>query len=287
MARSLSRQWGEPVFGTFGRLRRLYSVGIRRAFASALLVGATLAFASCTSASRAPQSAVASRSATRSCATVDAAFLQAADLPGDFQTIVDDPFSSSPFARHGLSGSASRPDISDFKSGRLWGRIATVAVNGPDRASEDAVARSYNYTVGKFPLVPLEGPVVLHNPGVLEVYQTNSEFLTVAGAKDGMYSLRGSALQAETTRATTNGVEQPPAKGFSVTLGDESVGFAQVFGTPSSINRGGIELAAVIWIRQGHYLIQLSVQGGNAINAQQGVALATLALNRLKSSCGV
>jgi hypothetical protein len=102
-----------------------------------------------------------------------------------------------------------------------------------------------------------------------------------------MSSLRGSARLAETTKLTTNGVDQPPATGFSVALGSESVGFEQVFGSPSSLNQGGVDLGEVISVRQGRYLLQLRFQGGNAINAQQGLTLAKLALNHLKSSCGV
>jgi hypothetical protein len=124
------------------------------------------------------------------CATNDGAYLSEKDL-GALDSFVDVTYSAPPF--HGqLGSSSSQLYVNDFRSGRTRGFVAAIAVSGPYRQSVDEQARSLGYPIGKWPLVPLFGPVVRDNRGLLEVYQTNFTFASVAGSQSYISYLRTS-----------------------------------------------------------------------------------------------
>ena len=221
-----------------------------------------------------------------SCATADRAYLAAAHAPlsGSFEPVVDQRFTVSPLeAFH--RGPARRPAISDWRAERLRGWIARIAVTGPDRASEDQYAESLGYTVGRFPLVPLVGPVVKHNPGILEVYQTNADYRTVSGAGDYMKILASSAHAAEITRETDNGIAIPPAIAMWLAGGDESVAYE----TPQYLRKGAgpTERFITFSVRFGRYVLGLSVQGGAGLDPAAAIVVLDAAAMSLTQSCGM
>lgn len=163
----------------------------------------------------------------------------------------------------------------------MRGWIAEVAVDGPDRAAEDAIARSLGYSIGKLPLVPLVGPVVEHNPGVLEVYQTNTVYRSVAGASDFMADLAADAKLAETTVVTTDGRAEP--KGIPVQLsgGDEDVAYEM----PGYVGPdGATEAFFTFAVRLGRFVVQLSVQSGYGWTVLQAIAVLDQATAQLADS---
>ncbi|MGH7868014.1 MAG: hypothetical protein ACREP9_10405, partial [Candidatus Dormibacteraceae bacterium] len=111
---------------------------------------------------------------TMACASVNRAFLAPSDF-GDFVVLTHGHFTKWPFDTANGRLPSGYPRLVEME---LRGYIAMIAVNGADRASEDATARAAGYEIGKFPLVPLSGDVVLHNRGVLEVYESNWTFIS-------------------------------------------------------------------------------------------------------------
>jgi hypothetical protein len=186
---------------------------------------------------------------------------------------------------HRLPGSGPDPAaISAWQAARLRGWIAEIAVDGPDRAAEDAIARSLGYTVGKLPLVPLVGPVVQHNLGVLEIYQTNTAYNSAAGATDFMGDLAGSARLAETTIVTEGGHLEPSGHALPLNGGDEDVAYEE----PGFMGpQGATETFFTFAVRLGSYVTQLTVQSGLGLTEQQAVAVLAQAVERMAHSCGL
>ena len=217
------------------------------------------------------------------CASAGQAYLSASELPGQFDAIVSQTFSQSPVAAHRYPAGTPPPEIVDWRAGGLEGWIAAIAVGGPDRPAEDAAARSLGYRLGKWPLVPLTGAVVTHNPGVLELYQTNDYFASEQAAKAYFADLDQSAQQAETITVTEGGATKPRATPFSVSLGDQS--FADETPQWMSPSLGLTEQYISIGVREGTFVIQLTVQGGSALGTAQALTLLKSALGRLAHSC--
>ena len=160
-----------------------------------------------------------------------------------------------------------------------------VAVTGPDRPAEDAAARSLGYHIGQFPLVPLIGPVVEHNPGVLEVYETVNVFDDLAGAEDYMGDLVDSARLAETSNGNDNGTPVPNATplsvhGFREALAYEMPAYVQ---PRLGLTERFVDVAALA----GNDVVQVSAQGGSGVTAEIALAIANRALSRLGAACSL
>jgi hypothetical protein len=238
-----------------------------------------------TSCSVVPSSTPSVSAARSSCATKDVAFLLATSLPQAFVVDVDNRFIESPLLDHRLPGSGPDPAaISDWQAARLRGWIAEIAVDGPDRSAEDAIARSLGYTVGKLPLVPLVGPVVRHNPGVLEAYQTNTEYKSATGAADFMGDLAGSARSEETTVVTEGGHLEPSGHALPLIGGDQDVAYEKPGFTGS---QEATETFFTFAVRLGRYVTQFTVQSGYGLTEQQAVAVLAQAVERMAHSCGL
>jgi hypothetical protein len=223
---------------------------------------------------------------TASCATADSAYLDGthAPLSGSFDSLVDQRFTVSPLEGHHVGGVASAGlAISDWRAARLRGWIARIAVSGPDRVSENRYAESLGYSVGRFPLVPLVGPVVEHNSGILEVYQTNTEYHSASGASDYIKDLASAALLAETTQETEKGTALPRAIPMQLAGGDESVAYE----TPQYLipHVGPTERFFTFSVRLGGYVLQLSVQGGDDLNSGAALGVLNVAAMSLTRSC--
>jgi hypothetical protein len=225
----------------------------------------------------------ANTSAVATCATSDGAYLSIAQLGGSFEVIVDQRFTASPATNHHQSVGTPSPQVSDWISGRLTGWIADIAVNGPDRPAQDALARSLGDTVGKWPLVPLSGPVVIHNPGVLEVYQTNDVFGSIAGAEDYFSDLSQSAKEAESVSITVGTAIKPPAVPVEISGGDQSFGDQ----TPEWVDPtvGITERYVSFGVRIGVTVVQLTVQGGSHVSLTQALVLLNETMAHWASSC--
>lgn len=217
------------------------------------------------------------------CATSGSAYLSSSMLPGAFQVIVDQSFAEAPAALHRLPGAPSIAAVTDWTSGRLVGWIATIAVNGPDRPSENALARSLGESVGRFPLVPLSGPVVEHNPRVLEIYETNDVFSSTNGAENYYSELLGSANEAETVTITENGIAKPRAHALTVTGGDQSFGDE----TPGWMDPklGMTETDIAVGVVIGATVVQFTVQGGAALVPSEALGLLNQALRQIAKAC--
>jgi hypothetical protein len=245
---------------------------------------AVLAIAGCSGSS--PDSSVTSPAV--SCATADGAYLDVAHPPlsGSFETIVDQRFRSSPLgAFHYGPVPASDLAVSEWRAERLHGWIAVIAVTGPDRPSEDRYAESLKYTVGRFPLVPLVGPVVQHNSGILEVYQTNTEYEAGAGASSYMKELAASAQQSQTSPQTDNGTVVPPPVPVRIAGGGVSVALE----TPQYVipHVGPTERFFSFSVQFGRYVLQLSVQGGDHLDPDTAIGVLNAAAMRLTQSCAL
>jgi hypothetical protein len=251
------------------------SLNSQRVLRIAGAVAAVALFTSCSASTGATRAL----SARASCATANAAFLP---TPDAFVNAVDRRFVESPLLGHRLGGGPYPAAISDWQAGRARGWINEVAIDGPDRAAENSIARSLGYTVGTLPLVPLIGPVVQHNPGVLEMYQTNTEYSSTAGAVDLMTDLTGSARLAETTMVTESGHVQPPAHAVPFTWGDESLAYEQ----PGFMGpQGATEAFFTFAVRVGRYVVQLTVQSGDGLTQPEAATLLGHAVAPLTRSC--
>jgi hypothetical protein len=217
------------------------------------------------------------------CSTSDSAYLDGSHLSGSYQTIVDQRFTQSPEAAHHLPAGTPPPQISEWLSGRLKGWIATIAVSGPDRPAEDEAARSLGYNVGKWPLVPLSGPVVQHNPGILEIYETHDAFSTTEAAQAFFQDLKKSAEEAENVTVTEPGGTKPPPAPLTLSAGDSS--FGDVTPSWTSSTAGMSERYLAYTVRIGTVVVQLTVQGGASTQPSDGLALLHQALSRLGMSC--
>ena len=219
------------------------------------------------------------------CATFDSAYLSNDQLGGNFQVIVDQKFTAAPAAAHSHPVGTPPPQISQWLSGKLMGWIATIAVDGPDRPAEDALARSLGDTVGKWPLVPLSGAVVEHNPGILEVYQANDIFSSAEGAQDYFSDLSRSAADAETTTITVGTTTKPRAARLGVSGGDQSFGDQTPRWMDPTI--GMTETYVSLGVRVGVTVVQLTVQGGSTVGLPEALTLVNHALARLAASCHI
>jgi hypothetical protein len=126
---------------------------------------------------------------------------------------------------------------------------------------------------------------VQHNPGILEVYQTNTEYHSVSGASDYMKDLGSAASLAETTQVAEKGTALPRAIPLHVAGGDESVAYE----TPQYLIQhvGPTERFFTFSIRFDRYVLQLSVQGGAGLNTSAALGVLNAAGMSLLRSCSL
>lgn len=71
----------------------------------------------------------------------------------------------------------------DFEAGRTEGFLVNLSLSGAFRRQNNAKARRLHYPIGRWPYVPLMGPIVRGHPGsVLEVYEDNFAWRSLRGA---------------------------------------------------------------------------------------------------------
>jgi len=213
-----------------------------------------------------------------SCAVADKAFLQPTDLvtKDSFVRNVDLWQHSAPPLRGALSDvkgtSQGRPAATtEYVDGRLIGYLDDVAVVGPDRTVEDAYSRGLGYAVGKLPLVPLQGPVVAHNSGLLEAYENVWEYSSEGGARAMLGVFRGSH----------GGLADMTTKDVPVQLGDESVGYSMVPAPPDPELEHWVHLEA----RVKNIVISITAQGGRALSVRDVTTLLEHAVDHALSAC--
>jgi hypothetical protein len=208
------------------------------------------------------------------CALSGGAFLTASELtPGPFVQFLSQDLTVAP-VKGGISqegpGAVARRT---FTKGHIDGDLSELAVSGPDRAAEDNYARSLGYSIGPWPLVPLNGPVVSHNPGVLEVYQEDLVFDSTAGAQAMESIFRTSVTLATGARL----IEWRPS---SVTADDSfAVETIPSLGVPKQENT--VRMVG----RMGSLVVSIIVQGGDAVNVATASPIGDVGVQHLASSC--
>ena len=200
------------------------------------------------------------------CATDDRSFITTADLRG-FTQSVDQRYLHPP----GFWRNPSIPFVRTFAQARLKGYISNLALTGPFRSEEDAYAKSLGYKVGNLPLVPLHGAIVARTSGVLEVYQTNWEFTSVDGARSWFDNLRNPPQETG----------QPQRQVLPFAGGDGAYVFVSSMGPDDGRN----ERLVGVDVLEGPTVIEMNVQGGATMPAQDGLDLGKKAFARLTSVC--
>ncbi len=195
------------------------------------------------------------------CALSLASFLPADAMPG-FTPMVNESLESK---------GAPAAHASSYKGGWIHGSIASKALAGPDRADEDAYARSLGYTVGKWPLVPLVGKVVADTPGILEVYEKHYAFSSAADATQMIQGFRASVSSDSQAHAIDTRVFGPTWAG----------GLRSVLGP----NDGRHELIIQTIEQVGTHVVELAFQGGAGLTPESVVPLVQTATTRFAAAC--
>jgi hypothetical protein len=156
----------------------------------------------------------------------------------------------------------------DFVYLRTAEYIASVALQQPYRAENDAYVRGLGYQVGEWPLVPLSGQVVSDYPGALEVYQTHLAFRTAAAAHD---FLAGVIDPAPGTPVESEAL---------ASVGDEAYEFV-VSGNPQA----GTEADVGVQARINDTVVQIDLRGGTNVTGDYGSEVANAAGVLLKAVC--
>jgi hypothetical protein len=102
-------------------------------------------------------------------------------------------FHSGNVSLPGSHGEANHPrwDVTQYVCGLSNGFVSQVIMYGKYRTQNNALARQLGYRVGKFPLLPVIGPVVSALPhGVFEAYEEVFQFRSVTAATDWLSDAR-------------------------------------------------------------------------------------------------
>jgi hypothetical protein len=119
----------------------------------------------------------ASGAATVGCGVRVAALLTPSDMPGSVELF---RFTNAPLpGSHGIGQPAW--DIRQYVCGEEESFISDVIMYGRYRTLENAFVRSLGYKVGKWPLLPYEGPAVSDLPH--DVFETYEEIYQFQSAK--------------------------------------------------------------------------------------------------------
>lgn len=196
--------------------------------------------------------------------------LSPADLGGSYDVIVQSAGGGLAF---GFAGNADL--VASLRDQRFVGYVADLAVHGPDRAEEDAYARSLNYQVGYWPLVPLYGTVVQHHPGLLEVYEHVAVFSNEAAASE----MFGMLLKSESSQVQqfVNGTPVP-----TPTLLSQLTTSFLVYTPPRDAYSETTFGSNVV---VGRAVLQVTFQGGSGLTADSVNSLTRVAAKELTYGC--
>jgi hypothetical protein len=159
--------------------------------------------------------------------------------------------------------------VSDYQAGRMVGYVANIAVTGLDRPGLNAAARSLGYQIGKWPLVPLVGPVVQHNPGLLETYVTVVVFKSTAGSRSWLSFKSMSFAQAGYTTLTS------PNNRIAISV-------EGILGNNDGIH----EHILIHEVPLANTVLQLAYQGGSGLSQAEVAAETNTAIGRFVQACG-
>jgi hypothetical protein len=186
---------------------------------------------------------------------------------GSFTPSVDDTSSLPPY--DGLLGPDSPVWARTFVKSRVRGALTRLTLAASFVRYDKALAKRLNYPMSVLPIVPLTGPIVASNAGLLEVYQTHDVFLSPAGVTSDVDSIRASdgGIGGSKTVAVS-----PPAIPYGRVL-------YEFYGTMGPAARN-VEHVVGVEIGLGAILIQLSFQGGSAVTPDSVVGWVVMASRR-------
>lgn len=163
-----------------------------------------------------------------------------------FSNNVENPIPRPPFK--------GNRTFAGFVDGFERGFLSDVALSSPYWQQEDARARALGYTVGQWPLVPLEGRVVSDHPGqLLELYE-----IALVWNEDANAAAWVQALQPSTN----------PVKDERVTnLAWLPSTFSSAMGTFGGDTDAAHESYVRTVGRVGRVTLQLEAQGGDGLAA--------------------
>jgi hypothetical protein len=159
--------------------------------------------------------------------------------------------------------------VADYQSGHITGYLSAVAIHGPDRAELDAVASSLSYPIGRLPLVPLEGPIVEHNQGLLEVYVTVRAFKSETGVRSWLSSK--SAAFAQSHYAVAPSPDKRIALAITGSLGPDD---------------GLHEHILIYEVTSASSVLELAYQGGSGLSETIVAPETDTAIQRFGQACG-
>lgn len=209
---------------------------------------------------------VRARTTKETCALTSTALITQAAFPR-FTRIVDQHQAAPPIP--GGERDVVQRVSAGYLDGRVIGLLANEALTGPDRAQEDAYARSLGYTPGAVPLVPLSGAIVHDFPGALEIYESIYAYQTEAEAK-ALAELIDQSIQIGGSRTTIDGV---PA-------GDAFFLPAPTSG-PNPPYENTYQIVEVV----ASSVVRVSIQGGDALQASDAARVAEDAISQLNRAC--
>lgn len=128
----------------------------------------------------------AARPITGGCTLQAAALLTSGDMRGTVQL-----FRNTHSQLAGSHGIIEPWDVAQYLCGEDDSFISDAIMYGRYRVQDDALARSLGYTVGKWPLLPYQGPAVSALPqAVFETYEEIYQFRTAKAAATWLADLR-------------------------------------------------------------------------------------------------
>lgn len=160
-------------------------------------------------------------------------------------------------------------------NGHLVKYISKVAVSGPDRHYNDEYARSLHYQVLKWPIIPLKGPIVLHNPGVLHYQEVHFLFSSPDAAE--RFLTRDSRSPAFGPEIGATDVA------FPAHVGDDSFGYTSTVGRPLPET----ERFAALETRVGFSILVFEAYGGLLVGPADVSSVALSTTNALRARCHV
>lgn len=226
----------------------------RRSQAAVMIAGAAVAavISACSggaasrTAATTGSSSIAGRATSEraSCRVARSDLLTPAQMPG-FTQFVDTP--RAPLPVHTLRTSPPQ-FVRAYVCGEFYGFITHKALTGIYRQQNNAFARQYGYTPGKWPLVSLRGQIVKDlSHQVMEIYESIYQFTTPIAVKKYLPITENSAY---------------PMRRMALTLAPGAVVLAHVLG-PDPVTS---EHAIYIAVPDGDYAIELEIQGGRALS---------------------
>lgn len=197
-----------------------------------------------------------------SCAVSPDVAIRPSEMRG-FEVITEGPLEVLPLKGQRF-GASPLPITAEFRDGFVRGFISSRALTPEARALEAQRDEALGYSAGGFPVVPLAGPVVAKNPGILEVYQTTTDFRTEEAAHEWL-DLRAHQLEGEVSAPD---LAPPPAaaRAFRYSMGDPD---------PEH------EFVIRLLVQSGAIVSDFSVQSGGEVALARAIDLAKPSITRL------